>query len=208
MAAARWEITFVLLTGLGNFLLAGWLDRRLVYIAAACLFWTLFVVVRATAEPSVLAEWGFTSRNFGRSLKLLLPAGLLAMSGFLVYGMLAGSMVRNWHFLPVGLLYPFWGLVQQFLVVALVAGNIEKHSRIPQWGIVVLTALVFAAAHVPSLPLALAAFFLAAVTTSVYFRTRNLWALGLFHGWFATGLYYFALGQDPWKELISARLWP
>ena len=35
-----------------------------------------------------------------------------------------------------------------------------------------------------------AAFALALVTTTVYFRTRNLWALGIFHGWFATGLYF------------------
>jgi hypothetical protein len=208
VTTARWEIAFVLLTGLGNFLLARWLDRQLAYIAAACLFWTGFVVVRTVADSSILAEWGFSSRNFGRSLTLLLPATVMSLSGFVAYGMLTGNMVMHWNFVLIWLLYPFWGLVQQFLVVALLAGNIKKHSRIPEWGIVFMTALVFAAAHIPSVPLVVAAFFLAVVTTSVYFRTHNLWALGLFHGWFATGLYFFVLGQDPWKEVISTRLWP
>jgi hypothetical protein len=42
----------------------------------------------------------------------------------------------------------------------------------------------------------------------VYFRTRNLWALGIFHGWFATGLYFFVLGRDPWTVVVSGRAWP
>jgi len=208
MDTSRWEIAFVLLTGLGHYLLAGWLHLQLAYIVGACVFWTGFVAVRAAAAPAVLAEWGFTTRNLGRSLALLMPVTLLTVSGFAVYGMFTGSMVMHWHIVLICLLYPVWGLVQQFLVVALLAGNIKKHTRIPERGIVLLTALVFAGAHVPSLPLVAAAFFLAAVTTTVYFRTRNLWALGLFHGWFATGLYFFALGQDPWKEVVFARLWP
>ncbi len=208
MTVALWEIAFVLLTGLGNFLVAGWLDRQLTYVVGACLFWTGFVVVRAVADPSALGEWGFSSRNFGHSVKLLLPAMVLTVSGFAAYGMFTGSMVMNWHFVLICLLYPIWGLVQQFLVVALLAGNIKKHSRVPKWGIVFLTALIFAAAHVPYLPLVAAAFLLAVITTWVYLRTRNLWALGVFHGWFGTSLYFFVLGQDPWKDVISTRLWP
>jgi hypothetical protein len=114
----------------------------------------------------------------------------------------------HWHMALIFPLYCAWGLVQQFLIVALVAGNLRKHSRIPQRWIVLLTALVFAVAHAASVPLIIAAFFLAVVTTTVYFRTRNIWALGLFHGVFATGLYSFALGQDLWAEVVSARLWP
>jgi hypothetical protein len=208
MTAARWEIAFVILTGLGNFLVAGWLDRQLTFVVGACLFWTGFVVVRAAADLSVLAEWGFSSKNFGRSVKLLLPAMLLTLSGFAAFGTLTGRMLMNWHFVLICLLYPIWGLVQQFLVVALLAGNVKKYSRIPEWGIVFLTALIFAVAHVPYLPLVAAAFCLAVITTSVYLRARNLWALGIFHGWFGASLYFFALGQDPWKEVIRTRLWP
>lgn len=208
MSTARWEIAAVLLTGLGNFLLADWLDLRLSFIAGACLFWTLFVAIRVTANPALLREWGFTTRNLGRSLALLAPVLIAATAAFAAYGALAGRSVLNWHILPIGLLYPVWGLVQQFLVVALLAGNMRKHSRIPERWIVLLSSLIFAAAHVPALPLVAAAFFLGVVATTVFFRAGNLWALGLFHGWFATGLYYLVLGRDLWREVVSARLWP
>jgi len=208
MATARWEIVLVVLTGLGNFLVAGWLDRQLTYVVGACLFWTGFVVVRAVAHFSDLAEWGFSSRNFGRSIMLLLPALVLAVSGFAAYGMLTGKMVWHWHFVLICLLYPIWGLVQQFLVVALLAGNMKKYSKIPEWGIVLLTALIFAAAHLPYLPLVAAAFLLAVITTPVYLRMRNLWALGIFHGWYGASLFFFVLGRDPWNEVIATRLWP
>ncbi|MBC8426535.1 hypothetical protein H8E07_20660 [bacterium] len=208
MSHARREIAAVLLTGLGNFMLADWLGLRLAFVVGACLFWMGFVAIRASANTRVLSEWGFTTRNLGRSFALLAPAGVLALSCFIAYGILTDSLIMHWHIVLILLLYPVWGLVQQFLIVSLLAGNLRKHSRITHRWLVLLTALVFAVAHAPSLPLALAAFFLAAVTTAVYLRTRNLWALGLFHGWFATGLYYFVLGRDPWKEVVSTRLWP
>lgn len=208
MTKARWEIAFVLLTGLGNYLLAGWLERRLTFVVGACLFWTGFVVVRAVADRSVLGKWGFRSRNLGLSFRLLLPAALLSASVFAAYGVLTGNMLMHWHFIPIFLIYPIWGLVQQFLVVALLAGNFRKYSRIQEGGIVFLAALVFAFAHLPSLPLSAAALILALITTKVYFRTRNLWPLGLFHGWYGTCLYFMALGQDPWKAVVATRLWP
>jgi len=202
------EISAVLLTGLANFVLADWLGLRLAFVVGASLFWLGFVAIRASADAPVLAEWGFTTRNLGRSLSLLAPMAVLAVSCFIAYGMLAGKLFMHWHVALIFPLYFVWGLVQQFLIVALLAGNLRRHSRIPQRWIVLLTAFVFALAHAASVPLTIAAFFLAAVTTTVYFRTRNMWALGLFHGLFATGLYYLALGQDLWVEVVSARQWP
>jgi hypothetical protein len=205
---SRWEILAVLLTGLGNFVLADWLGLRLAFVVGACLLWMGFVVIRASVDPSVLVEWGFTTQDFGRSLALLAPALLLAMLCFFAYGMFTGGLLLSWDIVLIFLLYPVWGLVQQFLIVSLLAGSLRRHTRIPARRIVLLTAVVFAVAHAPSIPLVVAAFFLAAVTTTVYFRTHNLWTLGLFHGWFATGLYFLALGQDPWRDVVSARLWP
>lgn len=199
---SRWEISFVLLTGLGNLILADWLDLQLVYVVAASLFWTGFVLVRASADPSAPADWGFTKRGFGRGIRLLTPFMLLSVLGFAAYGRFTGSMTLHWHILPVLLLYPLWGLVQQFLVVALIAGNIRKHSRLRLSFTIILTALLFAAAHASSPALTGASFVLALITATVYFRTGNLWAPGIFHGLFGTCLYYFVLGRDPLMEII------
>lgn len=208
MTRPRFELLAVFLTGLAYFALEGWLGLHLVFIVGACLFWFGFVVVHARADAAVLAEWGFSRSGFRRSLGSLLPAAILATVCFVGIGLSRGDLLLHGHIVLIGLLYPAWGLVQQFLVVALVANNLRKHTRIPERWLVLLTASLFAAAHAPSLPLTAAAFCLASITTTVYFRARNLWVLGLFHGWFATGLYFFALGRDPWKEVVLARLWP
>lgn len=208
MTRPRSELLAVLLTGLAHFALDGWLGLRLVFIVGTCLFWVGFVVVRARADAAVLAEWGFSGSGFRRSLEPLIPALVLAALCFVGIGLWRGDLLLHGHIVLVGLLYPAWGLVQQFLIVALIANNLRKQTRIPERWLVLLTASLFAAAHAPSLPLAAAAFCLASITTTVYFRARNLWVLGLFHGWFATGLYFFALGRDPWQEVVLARLWP
>lgn len=208
MSHWRWEIALVLLTGVAHFLVAGWLDLRLVFIVGISLFWIGYVAMRARTDPSVLGEWGFTRRNLGKSLAWLAPAALGVVITFTVYGALTGRLLLHEHIAPIFLLYPVYGLVQQFLVVALLAGNLHTHTRIPKPAVIAVTALIFAAAHAPSMPLMAAALVLATLTTSEYLRTRNLLALGLFHGWFATGLYFFALGRDPWIEVVSACLSP
>ena len=208
MNSSRWEVALVLLTGVTHFLVAGWQDLQLVYIVGVSLFWIGYVTRRTRSDPTILGEWGFTRRNLGKSLAWLAPAALFVVITFAIYGALAGHLVLHWHIALIFLLYPFYGLVQQFLVVALLAGNLHKHGRIPKPAVIASTALIFAVAHAPSLPLMAAAFVLATLTTSEYLRTRNLIALGLFHGWFATGLYFFALGRNPWIEVVSARLWP
>jgi uncharacterized protein len=208
MTRPRFELLAVLLTGLAHFTLGGWLGMHLVFIVGACLFWVGFVVVSARADAAALAEWGFSSGGFRRSLKILIPALILATVCFVGIGLWRGDLLLHRHIVLIGLLYPAWGLVQQFLVVALVANNLRKHTRIPESRLILMTAVLFAAAHAPSPSLVVAAFCLASITTTVYFRTRNLWALGLFHGWFATGLYFFALGRNPWQEVVLTRLWP
>lgn len=207
MSVSRWEIVAVLVTGLGNVVVADGLQYRLAYILTACLLWSAYVLVRTVGDRAVLAEWGFTTRNFGRSLAVLAPLAAAATVAQIVYGVLSGKALWHWHIGLILVLYPLWGLVQQFLVVGLVAGNLRRWGRISDVAIVAVTAALFAAVHVASPVLVVAAFVLAVVTTTVYFRDGNLWALGLFHGWFATGLYYLVLGQDPWQRVVAAGLW-
>jgi hypothetical protein len=207
MNVPRGEIVAVVLTGLGNLVVADALDLRLSYIVTACLLWTAYVLVRAASDRGILAAWGFRREGFRPSLAVLAPVAVGATLAQVGYGVLVGSPLWHWHLVPVLALYAFWGLVQQFLVVALVAGNLRRRGGLPDAAIVVATALLFAAVHAVSATLVVAAFLLAVVTTVVYFRHRNLWALGLFHGWFATGLYYLVLGEDPWRQVIAVGFW-
>jgi hypothetical protein len=198
------ELSGVLLTGVGKFVLADWLGLHLVFIIAASLCWVGFVARRTQADSSALSGWGFTTRGLTGSINRLFPFAVLALIVTIAIGLLTERLLVHWHMLLVFLLYPVWGLVQQFIVVAMVAGNFQKHSRIPTSGIVLLTASLFSGLHIPSLPLVVASFVMAAITTTIYFYARNLWALGVFHGWVATCVYFFALGEDPWHTVVSS----
>jgi hypothetical protein len=139
---------------------------------------------------------------------MLLPFGLAALVITVGYGLLAGTLLFTWRFFLFLALYPAWGLFQQFLIVGLFAGNLRKDGRLPDWLIIVVTVLVFAAIHLPSIPLVIVAGLMVAITTGVYFETGNLYALGLFHGWVASLAYFFVLGNDPLSELVRGGLWP
>jgi hypothetical protein len=205
--AAR-EAAAVIGTGACFLVLSTWLQKRLLFIFAAALFWFVFLLVRVRRNPSAFRAWGFTGQGLGRSVRMLLPFALAALVVSAGYGLLAGTLLFTWRLFLLLVLYPAWGLWQQFLVVGLFAGNLRKDGRLPDWLIIVATALVFAAIHLPSIPLVVVAGLMVAITTGVYFETGNLYALGLFHGWVASLAYFFVLGNDPLSELIRGGLWP
>jgi membrane protease YdiL (CAAX protease family) len=56
---------------------------------------------------------------------------------------------------------------------------------------------------VPEIPLMLTTFGLGLVYIPLYLRYRNLWPLGLYHGWLGTLFYLWVLGRDPWVETFG-----
>lgn len=199
------EMLAVLLTGIGKFIFVDWLGYKLGFIVAAIIGWALYVYVRHRSRPGVLRYWGVRGDTFRKSFFRLLPPAAAAVALFAAVGYARGALVWSWHLLPVLLLYPVWGVIQQFLVVGLVAGNLSDFAgrRFSRAGVVAVTAAVFSSVHFPALLLAAGTFILAVVYTLVYLRTRNLWALGLYHGWLGAFFYFFVLGRDPWQEVIA-----
>ena len=199
------EIIAVVLTGLGKLLFVNYLNLKFWYIITACLLWIGYVVFRSIKQPGILAYWGFTKTNFRRSIRFLAPLALVSIVGFFIYGYTQRTVILNWHILPVLIIYPIWGTIQQFLMVGLVAGNMRDldGKDIPLAVIVVITSVTFSIIHVPSLLLVLATLFLAIVYSLHYLRVRNLWTLGLFHGWLGGLFYFIVLGRDPWLEVFS-----
>ena len=206
--ASPWEVAAVVLTGAGHLILTTWLGKQMVFTISAILFWICFVGIRVHRDRSVLRRWGFRSEGFRQSVRMLLPFGVAAALAMVGYGLLAGTWIFTWRIFLLLVLYPPWGLVQQFLVVGLLAGNLRKDGRLPDWVIILVISLLFAAIHLPSIPLVVAAGLMVAVTVPVYFGAGNLYALGLFHGWIATLAYFFVLGIDPFTDLVRGGIWP
>ncbi len=116
----RWfEISAVILTGLGKFVFMDYLDWRLFYISAACLFWLFYIIKRYKEQAGILAYWGFTKKYSKETFLIILPFGLIAMILFFIIGHYRSTNILSWHIIPLLILYPIWGTIQQFIIIAL-----------------------------------------------------------------------------------------
>jgi uncharacterized protein len=202
------EIAAVLLTAAGKFLFMDYLHWRLPFIVAAIIGWGVYVFWRQRRTPGILAYWGFRSDNFARALRLVLPFGVGAVVVCALLGAYRGTLNLTWHILPILLLYPLWGTVQQFLLIALTAGNLHELPgvRLGRLLVVLVAALLFGAIHYPFGWLVLGTFVLAVFYGFVYLKERNLYVLGIFHGWLGAIFFYTVVGRDPFMEVFGRLL--
>ncbi len=199
------EILAVILTGVGKFVFVDFFELKFVYITTAMVFWVGFIAFKYRTNSQILEYWGFTKDHFREVVSVLLPLGIISILLFLVIGYQRNTIVLNWHLFPILLLYPFWGLIQQFLIVALVAGNLNdlEKFRLPEIWIVVITSLIFSIVHYPNTLLMVGTFVLCLVYSKVYLWKKNLYVLGLFHGWLGGLFYFIVLNRDPWVEMFG-----
>ena len=200
------ELAAAALTAIGKFTIADWLGYQLEFTLGAIAFWVIFVLLRHKADPSILRRWGFTRARLGEA-SLLCGIAFVASAAFcVIFGLVSGNTLINWNLALLLLVYPPWGMIQQFLLVALLADNLMAltRERSSEPAVAMLTAVVFAGIHFPETPLMIATFFLGATTTLIFFRTRNIWLIGVLHGWFATLFYFLVMGVDPIGPLLEA----
>ena len=200
------EMVAAVCTAAGKFVLSDWLGYQLHFTIAAIAFWAGYVTLRHSWNPTVLKRWGFSRAGLKTGLVLGAGVFVVGLTVSLLYGLIAGSSLLNWNLGLLLLLYPVWGVVQQLLVTCLFADNVMVLSRgkVSPFVVVMMAALLFSAAHVPDRELMVATFFLGITTVLIFFRTRNLLAVGILHGWFASVFYFFGMGQDPLAPLLAA----
>ncbi len=172
------------------------------FIAGAVGFWTLFVVARAWQDSGVFHRWGFRREN-------LLPASAAALSVFVAAALAMALFAQQngyfefpLHTLALFIVYPMWGLIQQFLALGIVVGNLQRLAK-SGWSraaLVVGTAALFAAIHFYDWRLAAATFAFELVAIPLYLRYHNLWPLGILQGWLGALFYLWILREDLWVE--------
>jgi hypothetical protein len=199
------EAGAVVLTGLGKFIFMDMLEWRLLYITTACLGWLAYVLYRRSQSPEILAYWGFTTIGFWRTFRLLLPFAVALLVVFYLLGNHWGTNRLNWGILPIMLMYPLWGIVQQFLIVGLIGKNLRdlEQPKLALGVVILVTATVFAVVHFPFLLLVAGTFGLALVYTWLYLQGHNLLVLGIYHGWLGGFFFYTLLARDPWQEVFG-----
>ena len=201
---ANFELAAVLVLAAGKFVIGDLLGLHVWFAVAAGILGIVYIASRLRHTPGLIESWGFSRSNLKVTFAIVIPITALAVAAALWYGLASGKAIFHWHMIPVLLLYPAWGTGQQFLLVVLVAGNLDRITRghLSRFFVVLCTALLFSLLHIPVPTLMLITFFMGGFTTALFLRYRSIWALGLFHGLFATGIYYFVLGEDPLRGFL------
>lgn len=178
---------------------------RAVYIVLICLFWLTYIYLKYKRNHAAIKDWGIRRKNFKKTFLFLLPFAIICISGIGIYGYLFRSNLIDWHILPILILYPLWGLIQQFIVVGLISGNLMaiKNPRFSNFQIILLTSLFFSLVHFPSAFLMFFTFIMQWIFTTAFLRWKNIWPLGLYHGLIATFLLFYIMGRDLWVELYA-----
>jgi len=172
------EIVAVVLTAIGKFVFMDTLNWRLPYVVFAITCWLTYILYRAKQDKNSLKYYGFRVDNFKETLKLMLPFGVVAIVSFFIIGYLQGSIHLTWHIIPLLITYPIWGVIQQFLTIGLIAGNLNDLKSVR----------------------------LNKVYGYLYLRVKNVYAMGLFHGWLGALFYYTVLGLDPFQDIFMKYL--
>jgi membrane protease YdiL (CAAX protease family) len=199
------EIIGVTITGIGKFIFMDALNWRLPYILTAIVGWTSYTIYRNIKTKGILKYWGFRTDNLKEVTVKLLPFGILSVVTFFVVGYFQHTINLTWHIIPILLLYPLWGIIQQFLMIGLVAGNLSdlKSITINKYLIILITAVLFSLVHYPNIWLVIGTFILALLYGFIYLKSRNVYVLGIFHGWLGGLFYYTIVNRDPFLEVFG-----
>ena len=198
------EVAGVIATGGLHLVLVHAFSARAVFIAVSVAAWTSYIWAQLCKDPGLLRIWGFSRLGLRDTLTATTVVAMSAAAIMAIIALSQDALSLQWHMLPLLLLYPIWGLVQQFLVQALVAANLKRAAPAisSTWIVTPICGLLFGIVHLPDLRLAGCTFLLGLVFTPIYLKWRNLWPLGLYHGWLGVLFYFWILRRDPWSEVI------
>ena len=206
MNIRSFEIIAALLTGVSKLVFVDLLDAKFWFILIALIFWVAYILFNFINEKHRFRDWGFRIDGFKSTFRILAIPAIIVLVGSVVYGILSDKIIIHWHIIPIIILYPIWGVIQQFIVLSLFGNNLLEMSVVKSriFAISLVTAFLFGIIHYPSWPLVAATFGLALVYFRIFIKEKNLWALGLFHGWLGAIFYFFVLGRDPWLEIFQS----
>ena len=199
------EIVAVILTAIGKFVFMDYLHWRFAFVSVVIISWSIYIIYRHRKRTGIIKNWGFRTDNFKSVVRKILPLGAISVIVFVAIGFYQNTINITWHIIPILILYPIWGIIQQFLLIAITAGNMQdlKGQSLNKWSIILFSAFLFAAVHYPFVWLIVGTFVLALFYGFIYLSERNIYALGLFHGLLGGVFYYTVLNRDPFFEMFG-----
>lgn len=202
------EVAALALTGIGKFVFMDWLDLKFLYISVTIVFWIGYIFFRYKENKAIVQYWGLNSLHFKKSFLELLPIFFVIIIGFIIIGKYLETNILSWHIIPILILYPLWGVIQQFIMIGILASNLRdmESLQLPKYLIIIIIAFIFAGIHYPFLFLIIGTFFLALAYTTLFFKNRNLIVMGIYHGWLGAFFYYTIMGKDVLLDVFGKLL--
>jgi hypothetical protein len=175
-----------------------------VFIPTCIAGWTVYLVVRVQRNPELREQWGLApSANALPLLGVLGPVMVvLVLAGAAFASTRGRPLLPPWLWLSL-LVYPLWGLVQQWLVQALLVDNLRELHGLGVSALMLVGAIGFGVVHIQHPLLVLATAALGAFYVFLFQRWRNLWPLAVCHGWLGSLFYPWVLGKNPMAELVG-----
>jgi len=201
---SKWlEVLAVIVTGILHLLFKS-VGAKGLFIALASVSWVGYILWRVRQDSSLWVKWGFQAKNLSSAFFLPTVIFVVGVNLMAWYGLANHRVLWQDHILFLLLLYPLWGLLQQFLVQALGVANLMTLFPRQGWMMAMPVGIVlFATIHFPNGFLMIATGLMAGLFIPCYLRDRNLWPLGLYHGWLGTLFYLWVLGKDPWVSVFG-----
>ena len=201
---SKWlEVLAVMMTGILHLVFKSFGAKGL-FISLAGVSWVGYIIWRVRQDSSLWVKWGFQTKNLSAAFfwpTVIFVVGVTLMAW---YGLANDRVLWQDHILFLLLLYPLWGILQQFLVQALGVANLMTVFPKPGWMVAMPVGIVlFSLIHFPNGLLMIATGLMAGLFILCYLRERNLWPLGLYHGWLGTFFYLWVLGKDPWVSVFG-----
>lgn len=175
---------------------------NLAFIVGASLAWSAYLLFRAYRDKNAFTNWGFRTDNLLVASKVPLALFAAVALALAAYAAVRGTLRFPSHLVLLLLLYPLWGLVQQFLALGVVVNNLERASglRGRRSLLILVGAALFGLVHAHDWPLAAATAGLELVLIPLYLRHRNLLPLAVIHGWIGALFYLWVLNEDLWVK--------
>ncbi len=201
---SKWlEVAAVAATG-GLHLVFQSLGAKGLFIVLVSVSWIGYITWRVRQDSSLWVKWGFQMKNLSSAFFWPTVIFVVGVSLMAWYGLANGRVLWQGHVLLLLLLYPLWGILQQFLVQALGVANLMTLFPRQGWVVAMPVGIVlFSSIHFPNGLLMIATGLMAGFFIPCYLRGRNLWPLGLYHGWLGTFFYLWVLGKDPWIDVFG-----
>jgi len=190
----------MLATGLLFLVFENLLDLKLQFLVPCVVVWVVYLVHRLAKDRTLAIRWGLRLDHPTSAAPIL---GVFAAG---VVGLLAWHLAVGGGPMPRGawivfLVYPVWSFLQQFVLQALIASNLETLGA-SRPAIVLIAAALFGLAHLPDWPLAALCAVAGLAWTAIYLRCRHLPLLALTHAWLGALAFYWVLQRDPLGEMF------